>query len=244
MTPPTELTMTNIRRPTTSNRNRSVQIHGLSHVFGQRETAITVLRGVDMQLERGEVVVLVGPSGSGKTTLLTLIGCLRSVQTGEIDLLGTKLAGADEKSLATMRRNIGFVFQAHNLHRSLTALENVRMGLEVLGNQAMTNWQDSCMHALSLVGLDDRRNSRPDQLSGGQKQRVAVARAIVGNPNLILADEPTAALDKENGVRVVELMRNMAKYRGSTVLLVTHDHRIMDFADRIIRMEEGRVVQG
>jgi putative ABC transport system ATP-binding protein len=226
------------------NDDRVVAVRGVTHAYGQRETAITVLKGVEFSLKRGELIVLSGPSGSGKTTLLTLIGCLRSLQAGEIELLGWKLAGADEIALASMRRNLGFVFQAHNLHRSLTALENVRMGLEVLGRTAMNHWQESCTHALALVGLDSRRDARPDHLSGGQKQRVAVARAIVGNPDLILADEPTAALDKDNGKRVVELFRNMADLRGTSVILVTHDHRIMDYGDRIVRMEEGRVACG
>lgn len=219
-----------------------VNVRKLSHSFGQGETAILALKGVEMQLRRGEMVVLAGPSGSGKTTLLTLIGCLRSIRSGEIELLGTKLAGADEAMLATMRRHLGFVFQHHNLHRSLTALENVRLGLEVLGPSVMTNWADDCTHALSIMGLADRGQARPDQLSGGQRQRVAVARAIVGNPHLILADEPTAALDAENGKRVVELLRNLADRRQTTVLIVTHDHRIMDYADRIVRMEDGRIV--
>lgn len=219
----------------------TVNVRSLSHAFGQRETAITVLKGVEMQLHRGEMVVLAGPSGSGKTTLLTLIGCLRSIQSGDIELLGRKLAGADEAMLASMRRHLGFVFQNHNLHRSLTALENVRLGLEVLGKSVMSNWRDDCTHVLSILGLGDRGHARPDQLSGGQRQRVAVARAIVGNPHLILADEPTAALDKDNGLRVVELLRNLADRRRTTVLMVTHDHRIMDYADRIVHMEEGRV---
>ncbi len=221
---------------------RAVHVRRLSHAFGEGETAITVLKGVELQLKPGEMVFLTGPSGSGKTTLMTLIGCLRSIQAGEIELLGTKLAGADEAMLASMRRHLGFVFQSHNLHRSLTALENVRLGLEVLGKSVMANWRADCSQALSILGLDDRRHAYPNELSGGQRQRVAVARAIVGNPDLILADEPTAALDKENGKRVVELLRNLADRRRTTVLMVTHDHRILDYADRIVRMEEGRIV--
>lgn len=201
-----------------------------------------MLHDVHLTVRRGEVVILIGPSGSGKTTVLTLVGCLRSVQQGSVRVLGEELAGADFPTLMMMRRRIGFIFQAHNLHDSLTALQNVRMGLEIHGRNAMRNWRPACEHLLGLVGLSERIHFLPDQLSGGQKQRVAVARALVGNPEIVFADEPTAALDAESGRSVVGMLRQLADQRNTTVFMVTHDHRVLDFADRIVKMEEGRIV--
>ncbi|WP_397570770.1 ATP-binding cassette domain-containing protein [Schlesneria sp. T3-172] len=220
----------------------AIEVRGLCHSFGKGEAQVRVLHHVDLTIQRGEVIILMGPSGSGKTTLMTLIGCLRSIEAGSVKLLGQELNGADARTLTEMRRRLGFIFQAHNLHRSLTALENVRMGLEVHGKAGMQNWYAACEQALRLVNMEQRLDFLPEKLSGGQKQRVAVARALVGNPDIVIADEPTAALDRENGRLVVELLRDLAHHRGTTVLLVTHDHRILDVADRIIRMEEGRVV--
>ncbi len=202
-----------------------------------------VLHNVDLNIKRGEVVILMGPSGSGKTTVLTLVGCLRSVQEGSVKLLGTELNGASDETLMRMRHRIGFIFQAHNLHKSLTATQNVQMGLQIHGRQANRNWREACRHMLELVGLGDRVDFMPDQLSGGQKQRVAVARSLVGNPEVVFADEPTAALDKESGHRVVSLLRRLADERQTTIFMVTHDHRVLDYADRIIKMEDGRVVE-
>ncbi|MBI1347085.1 ATP-binding cassette domain-containing protein [bacterium] len=221
----------------------AVDIGHLSHRFGEGETQVRALSNIDLQIRRGEVIILMGPSGSGKTTLLTLIGCLRSVQTGSVKLLGQELNGASELTLMAMRRRLGFIFQAHNLHKSLTALQNVRMGLEVHGESGLRDWRDACEQALRLVNLGNRLEFLPEKLSGGQKQRVAVARALVGNPDVVFADEPTAALDRENGRLVVDLFRNLADQRQTTVLIVTHDHRIMDVADRILKMEEGRIVE-
>lgn len=220
----------------------SIDVQNLVHSFGTGSTAVQVLHDVDLAIHPGEVVVLMGPSGSGKTTLLTLVGCLRSVQAGSVRLLGQELNGASETTLMQMRRRLGFIFQAHNLHSSLSAMQNVRMGLEVHGASATRRWRPACERVLDLVGLGDRLDFMPDQLSGGQKQRVAVARALVGNPDVVFADEPTAALDKESGHRVVEILRRLADQRGTTVLIVTHDHRVLEFADRIVKMEDGRVV--
>lgn len=221
----------------------AIQTQDLRHTFGQGSLAVQVLHGVDLEVRRGEVVVLMGPSGSGKTTVLTLVGCLRRVQQGSAKLLGQELAGASDGLLCTMRRRIGFIFQAHNLHGSLTALQNTRMGLEIHGPAALPHWKSTCEHMLSLVGLEDRLNFLPEKLSGGQKQRVAVARALVGNPDIVFADEPTAALDTENGRSVVGLLRRLADSRSTTVVMVTHDHRVLDVADRIIKMEDGRILQ-
>lgn len=220
-----------------------ITVSNLVHTFGRGEACVRVLHGVDLTVRRGEVVILSGPSGSGKTTLLTLIGCLRSVEAGSVRVLGTELAGATPETLTEVRRRLGFIFQAHNLHNSLTAFENVSMGLAVHGPAVFADATAACARALELVGMGDRLDFLPEKLSGGQKQRVAVARALVGNPEIVFADEPTAALDRENGRRVVELLRRLADHRGTTVVMVTHDHRVMDVADRVIAMEEGHIVE-
>jgi putative ABC transport system ATP-binding protein len=154
-----------------------------------------------------------------------------------------ELAGAAEDVLVQCRRRLGFIFQAHNLHDSLTAMQNVRMGLEVHGRAATAQWESAAAHLLGLLGLRERLNYLPGNLSGGQKQRVAVARALVGNPDIVFADEPTAALDKESALNVVTLLKRLGTERGTTTLMVTHDSKIMDLADRIITMDEGRIVQ-
>ena len=219
---------------------------GLSHWFGEGETRIKVLDGINLTIQRGEFVVLMGPSGSGKTTLLTLMGSLREVQTGSVRLLGEELRGATERTRVRTRRSLGFIFQAHNLHLSLTATQNVLMGLEVLGRPSTAAQREQDREAahrvLRLVGLGDRLDYLPAQLSGGQKQRVAVARALVGNPQVVLADEPTAALDKVTSAQVVDLLRRLGKRRGTSTVVVTHDPRILDRADRIISLEDGRLV--
>ncbi len=183
-----------------------------------------------------------GPSGSGKTTLLTLMGCLREVQQGDVTLLGNELRQADEHKLNQLRRRLGFIFQAHNLHESLTAIQNVRIGLEVHGTDRKKQYNQAAAHILTELGLGERMNYLPAKLSGGQKQRVAVARALVGNPAIIFADEPTAALDKESGVKMVELLKRLGQLRGTTTVMVTHDNRILELADRILRLEDGRIV--
>lgn len=221
----------------------AIDVRGLTHVFGDGPTTVRALDDVDLRIDAGEVVVLMGPSGSGKTTLLTLMGCLRAVQSGSVRLLGHELAGADEEALTHLRRCLGFIFQLHNLHDSLTARQNVRMGLEVHAGVDDVVARDACAHALGLVGLADRVDFHTDQLSGGQKQRVAVARALVGNPRIVFADEPTSALDKVSSREVVGLLRRLADERRTTVLIVTHDARIVDFADRVVEMEDGRIVR-
>lgn len=221
-----------------------VIVTGLNHWFGEGEARKQVLFGIDLSIPRGHLTVLVGASGSGKTTLLTLIGCLRQVQEGSVTLLGQQLHGASEQALVQCRQSLGFIFQAHNLHESLTAMQNVRMGLEVHGPAAMAQWQAAAAQLLTTLGLGDRLDYLPGKLSGGQKQRVAVARALVGNPDVVFADEPTAALDKESGLQVVRLLKRLGQERGTTTLMVTHDPRILDLADRIITMEDGRILDG
>jgi putative ABC transport system ATP-binding protein len=226
-----------------ASRDAPIIVRGLNHWFGEGEARKQALFDVNLTLAHGRLNVLVGASGSGKTTLLTIVGCLRRVQEGSVKLLGTELAGADETVLIQCRRRLGFIFQAHNLHDSLTAMQNVRMGLEVHGKAAMVVWKEASVHLLSLLGLGDRLDYLPGNLSGGQKQRVAVARALVGNPDIVLADEPTAALDKDSALNVVTLLKRLGRERGTTTLMVTHDSKIIDLADRIVTLEEGRIVR-
>lgn len=219
-----------------------VDVQGLNHWFGTGDARKQALFDIDLSLPRGSFTVLMGPSGSGKTTLLTLIGCLRTVQDGSIRLLDHELHAAAAEELTRLRQQLGFIFQAHNLHESLTARQNVVMGVQVSGGVPDDVAQQAAARALDLVGLSDRIDYLPANLSGGQKQRVAVARALVGNPALVLADEPTAALDKDSAADVVDLLKRMGTARGTTTLLVTHDNRILDRADRILTLEDGRVV--
>jgi putative ABC transport system ATP-binding protein len=218
----------------------AISIAGLNHAFGEGEARRQVLFDIGLAIPRGQFVILVGASGSGKTTLLTLLGCLRALQEGSVGLLGQELLGADEETRIASRRRLGFIFQAHNLHESLTAMQNVRMGLDVHGIRPGDD--AAAEHALRLLGLGERLHYLPANLSGGQKQRVAVARALVGNPEIIFADEPTAALDWESAQQMLDIIRLLATERGTTTLMVTHDSRIMALADRILTMEDGRLV--
>jgi putative ABC transport system ATP-binding protein len=220
-----------------------VDVRGLNHWFGSGEMRKQALFDVNLVLKRGSFTVLMGPSGSGKTTVLTLIGCLRAVQDGSVRLLEQELNGAGEARLVALRRRLGFIFQAHNLHESLTAAQNVMMGVQVHGGVPDHIAEQAAIHALGLVGLSDRTTYLPGNLSGGQKQRVAVARALVAGPALVLADEPTAALDKDSAANVVDLLKRLGQARGTTTLLVTHDARILDRADRILTLEDGRIVK-
>jgi putative ABC transport system ATP-binding protein len=184
---------------------------------------------------------MTGPSGSGKTTLLTLMGGLRSAQEGSLKILGQELNNATKQQLTKLRCNIGYIFQAHNLVAFLTAKQNVRMALELHDQYLDQDMDALSTELLETVGLGQRVDYYPDSLSGGQKQRVAIARALVSRPKLVLADEPTAALDKKSGRDVVELMQKLAAEQGCTILMVTHDNRILDIADRLVYMEDGRL---
>lgn len=186
---------------------------------------------------------MTGPSGSGKTTLLTLIGGLRSVQEGSLRVFGQELCGASKHDLVQIRRHIGYIFQSHNLLKFLTALQNVQMSIELHEDIPLQEARSKSAIMLATVGLAERVHYYPENLSGGQKQRVAIARALVTHPQLVLADEPTAALDSSSGRAVVNLMQHLAKEQGCTILMVTHDNRILDVADRIIHMEDGLVAQ-
>ncbi|TAE94458.1 MAG: ATP-binding cassette domain-containing protein [Oscillatoriales cyanobacterium] len=217
--------------PTTTNLQISepvISMHKLDHYFGQGQLQKQVLFDINLEIYAGEIVLMTGPSGSGKTTLLTLIGGLRSGQSGSLKILGQEMCNASQDKLVKTRRNIGYIFQAHNLHRSLTALQNVQMGLEVHGNLSRVEMRDRSGQMLELVGLEDRLNYYPDDLSGGQKQRIAIARALVSRPS-------------KSGREVVVLMQQLAKEQGCTILLVTHDNRILDIADRIVHMEDGKL---
>jgi putative ABC transport system ATP-binding protein len=220
-----------------------IVVSGLDHTFGVGEAGKQVLYAIDLRVERGSLTVMMGPSGSGKTTLLTLMGCLRDVQAGSVRLLGTELYGADEGTQISLRRRLGFVFQAHNLHDSLTARQNVLMGLQVHGRGTMDHHRRAANHLLEALGLGERMDYLPANLSGGQKQRVAIARALVSNPEVIFADEPTAALDKASGLAAVTLLKDLGRFRGTTTVMVTHDPRILELADRIVTLEDGAIVR-
>ncbi len=220
-----------------------VSISHLNYSFTNGSIKQQVLFDVNLNFHDGEITILTGPSGSGKTTLLTLIGGLRTCTDGDLTVLGHNLVGADNQQVVKVRRQIGFIFQAHNLMDFLTVEQNVSMSLALQENLTERQRQAMADHVLAQVGLKEHKKKYPSQLSGGQKQRVAVARALAPAPKLVLADEPTAALDKESGRTVVELIGHLAREQGATIILVTHDNRILDVADRILQMEDGRMIQ-
>lgn len=217
-----------------------VRIDHLDHFFGEGENRNQVLFDVNIEIAAGQLVVVTGPSGSGKTTLLTLVGALRSIQSGDVRVLDQSLSGLGQRDLVAARRQIGFIFQNHNLFRSLTALENVKMALP-LSDCPKAEMNDRAAEILGRVGLGHRLDHKPRHLSGGQCQRVAVARALVNRPKLILADEPTAALDKESSRIVVNLLKALTTDDGCSVIMVTHDNRILDLANRIVNMVDGAI---
>jgi putative ABC transport system ATP-binding protein len=224
----------------TNGAQSSVRVESLNHFFGEGDARNQVLFDNNILIERGQLVIMTGPSGSGKTTLLTLIGALRSVQSGRIEVLGHSLAGLQGSDLVAKRRNIGFIFQMHNLFESLSALENVQMAMQ-LGDCSNSDMRRCGTEILERVGLGHRVDHKPKELSGGQRQRVAVARALVNRPKLILADEPTAALDKDSSRVVVNLLKELTSQEGCTVMMVTHDNRILELADRIVNMVDGAI---
>lgn len=219
----------------------AIDVQGLCHWYGSGSMRRQVLQGVNLRVAAGEVVLLTGPSGCGKTTLLTLVGALRQVQQGSVRVLGQDLQGASRRERQQLRRSIGMIFQGHNLLRCLTAEQNVQMGSDLLPGLSYRARRDQAREWLRAVGLGDQLNKLPHDLSGGQKQRVAIARALAARPRLLLADEPTAALDSKTGREVVELLQRLAREQGCAVLMVTHDPRILDIADRLVRMEDGQL---
>ncbi|MEA5503221.1 DevA family ABC transporter ATP-binding protein [Halotia wernerae UHCC 0503] len=220
-----------------------IDIKNLNQFFGKRKLRSQILFDINLTIKSGEVVIMTGPSGSGKTTLLTLIGGLRSVQEGSLKFLGQELYGASNEQLVQVRRHIGYIFQAHNLLDFLTARQNVQMSLELHTNIPKWKARKQSEAMLNAVHLENRANYYPSDLSGGQKQRVAIARALVSHPKLVLADEPTAALDSKSGRDIVTLMQELAKEQNCAILIVTHDNRILDIADRIIQMEDGQLLK-
>jgi putative ABC transport system ATP-binding protein len=222
--------------------NPVITIKKLNHYFGEGTLRKQVLSNINLEIQAGEIVIMTGPSGSGKTTLLTLMGGLRSAQEGSLKILNQEMCGANKRQLIEIRRNVGYIFQAHNLMTFLTAKQNVRMSLELHDEILNQDLDAKAIAMLDAVGLGDRVDYYPEKLSGGQKQRVAIARALISRPKIVLADEPTAALDKKSGRDVVEIMQKLVREQGSTILLVTHDNRILDIADRILYMEDGCLV--
>jgi putative ABC transport system ATP-binding protein len=218
-----------------------ISTRNLNYYFGKGQLRKQVLFDINLDIYPGEIVIMTGPSGSGKTTLLTLISGLRSCQHGSLQVLGQELSGASKKQLILLRRNIGYIFQAHNLLKSLTALQNVQMALEPHGHISLQAGRTYAAHMLEEVGLGNQIHYYPEDLSGGQKQRVAIARALSSRPKIVLADEPTAALDSKSGRDVVNLMQKLAREQICTILMVTHDNRILDIADRIMHMEDGHL---
>ena len=219
----------------------TVEVQGLSHWYGRGPTRRQVLQGVDLVIQPGEVVLLTGPSGCGKTTLLTLVGALRQVMEGSVRVLGQELRDCGRGERQRLRQSIGMIFQGHNLLRCLTAEQNVQMGSDLLPGLSYRARRDFARQWLRAVGLEDHMGKLPHDLSGGQKQRVAIARALAAQPRLLLADEPTAALDRQSGRDVVQLLQGLAREQGCAVLMVTHDPRILDVADRLVQMEDGRL---
>jgi putative ABC transport system ATP-binding protein len=216
----------------------AVVTRGLERVFGEGELAVRALDGVDLEVPRGELVVILGPSGSGKTTLLNVIGGIDGATGGSVVVDGRDLADMDPGERTAFRRDhIGFVFQFFNLIPTLTALENVRLIAEIAGHD-----EEVSRAALEAVGLSHRLDNFPAGLSGGEQQRVAVARAVAKAPPLLLGDEPTGALDLETGRAVLALLRRLNTERGITMLLVTHSSVIAGMADRVLHLRDGRIV--
>jgi len=218
-----------------------IKVEGLNHSYGKGDLKKQILFDVSVDIQAGEIVIVTGPSGSGKTTLLTLVGALRSAQEGRVEILGKELRKARPATLEGVRRQIGFIFQQHNLLGALSSLQNVELGVRASGKFPRSTHQRRAREMLEAVGLSDRMQHKPEQLSGGQRQRVAIARALVSEPAIVMADEPTASLDKQSGREVVDRMKVLAKEHGTTILLVTHDNRILDIADRIVHLEDGRL---
>jgi putative ABC transport system ATP-binding protein len=219
-----------------------IEAKAIRKTLGRGAGEVEALRGVDLSLRKGELTLLMGPSGSGKTTLLLILGCMLAPNSGTVTVCGTPTADADKEALARIRRDhIGFVFQSYHLFPTLSARQNVQLALDIRGRHGR-DARKKAQEALALVGLEKKARSLPDSLSGGEQQRVAIARAFVANPSVILADEPTSALDSDNGRTIMRILSEAAHDRGRAVLVVTHDPRIIPFADRIIEIEDGLLV--
>jgi putative ABC transport system ATP-binding protein len=221
-----------------------ISVRDVTKVYGEGPAQVPALHGVDLQVNRGEVVLLMGPSGSGKTTLLSIMGCILGATSGSVKISGREVTQLSEKELPQIRlQHIGFVFQGFNLFPTLTVGENVELSLDLKGVRG-EKARSEARRLLEQVGLAEKYDTFPSDISGGQKQRVAIARALAGSPDLILADEPTAALDSQTGRNVMLMMRELAHKHERAVVVVTHDSRVLEFGDRIVRMEDGRIVRG
>jgi len=221
----------------------AIAVRELTKNYEEGATGTLALRGVDLDAHAGELLMLMGPSGSGKTTLLSIMGCILTVTSGSVQVAGREVVGLREKELPALRlEHIGFVFQGFNLFPTLTAGENVELMLDLKG-VSTAKAKRRAEELLDQVGLGDKYESFPADLSGGQKQRVAIARALAGDPGIILADEPTAALDSHTGRNVMEMMSELAHKRGRAVVIVTHDSRVLSFADRIVKIEDGAIAR-
>jgi len=218
-----------------------IRVRDLHHSFAEGLAKKEVLHGINAEFARGEICIIMGPSGSGKTTLLKLIGGQRTIQQGGIDVDGQELLGASQRELVNVRRKIGFIFQAHHLIEALTVCQNVQLPLSFDRGETGASSRVRALELLRRVGIEEHADKHPSHLSGGQKQRVAIARALVRHPAIILADEPTASLDGTTGREVVNLIQKLAKESGCTIVLVTHDNRILDIADRLIHLVDGKM---
>lgn len=220
-----------------------IRARRLSKTYREGAEEFRALSDVDLDIHTGQLTLLMGPSGSGKTTLLSILGCILRASTGQLELLGEDVTSLPEKQLPRVRREgIGFVFQGFNLFPTLTAVENVALALDLRGVRGDVARRRS-EELLAEVGLQERMNGFPADLSGGQKQRVAIARALAGDPPILLADEPTAALDSTSGRSVIELLRRLAQRHGRAVVMVTHDPRVLPYGDRILHLEDGRLIR-
>ena len=228
-------------KPNSASSSVAIAASGLEMVFQSGTQRFQALGGINLNVPKGKLQLLMGPSGSGKTTLLSILAGLMTPTAGSVRLIGQEITRLSRRQLTQFRRdNIGFIFQSFNLFPALSAAENVEVAINIKGihgKQAREQAQD----LLKAVGLADKANQLPRDLSGGQKQRVAIARALVGSPQIIMADEPTAALDSRSGQVISQLLLQLAKQRGSTVLIVTHDPRIVDLADSILYLEDGKL---
>ncbi|HEY3637348.1 MAG TPA: ABC transporter ATP-binding protein [Rhizomicrobium sp.] len=235
--------MSELERPRLSSGSAPVVVaRNVSHAFDTGAARKEVLHDVDFTLQRGEFVILTGPSGAGKTTLMTLIGALRSLQSGSILVHGTELAGIKAAGQREIRRRIGFIFQDHNLFDALTAFQTLSLAMEVSGKRPpRSEARRRAAELLAKLGMEAYLDSKPRQMSTGQKQRIAIARALINEPPIIIADEPTASLDAQTAGLVIKLLRNLVEIGGASILMVTHDNRIFSAADRVMNMIDGRI---